>query len=313
MQQAQVIIIGAGPAGAACAWKLKQAGVDFLLLDRAIFPRPKPCAGWVTPQVWRDLEVDPADYPHSLTHFARFEVWVKRLHFGLRTNQYAIRRIEFDTWLLQRAGLEPLHHAAHSIALRGGQYEVDGEFSAPWLVGAGGTRCPVRQAFFPAAQTGALIAAMEEEFPYPDADPRCHLWFFQDSLPGYAWYVPKAGGFVNVGIGGAAQTLKKDHDSLRRHWEGLTAKLEREGLVRGHPYAPAGHAYYLRARKLTPRAGNALLAGDSLGLATLDMGEGIGPAVRSGILAAKAILGGEEYSTASITRYSFPSLIGMRK
>jgi flavin-dependent dehydrogenase len=61
------------------------------------------------------------------------------------------------------------------------------------------------------------------------------------------------------------------------------------------------------------RIGNAFLAGDSLGLATLDMGEGIGPAIRSGQLAAEAILSGADYSVASIPRYSFPSLLGIRK
>jgi flavin-dependent dehydrogenase len=39
---------------------------------------------------------------------------------------------------------------------------------------------------------------------YPFSDERCHLWFFEDGLPGYAWYVPKADGYLNVGIGGSA-------------------------------------------------------------------------------------------------------------
>lgn len=54
-----VIIVGGGPAGAACAWKLSQHQVDLLVLDKATFPRVKPCAGWITPLVLRDLKIDP--------------------------------------------------------------------------------------------------------------------------------------------------------------------------------------------------------------------------------------------------------------
>jgi flavin-dependent dehydrogenase len=45
--------------------------------------------------------------------------------------------------------------------------------------------------------------------------------------------------------------------------------------------------------------------GDAAGLATLDMGEGIGPAVRSGFLAAQSIINGTDYSLESISKYSF--------
>ena len=61
------------------------------------------------------------------------------------------------------------------------------------------------------------------------------------------------------------------------------------------------------------RQGNAFVVGDALGLAILDMGEGIGPAIRSGQLAAEAIIKGTDYSVASIPRYSVPSLVGLRK
>jgi len=61
------------------------------------------------------------------------------------------------------------------------------------------------------------------------------------------------------------------------------------------------------------RYGNAFIIGDAAGLATLDMGEGIGPAIQSGIRAAEAIISGQEFSLRSINKYSFPSLLGFRK
>ena len=49
---------------------------------------------------------------------------------------------------------------------------------------------------------------LEEEFPYDWSDGTCRLWFFDHGLPGYSWYVPKAGGHLNVGIGAMAGELK---------------------------------------------------------------------------------------------------------
>jgi flavin-dependent dehydrogenase len=49
-----------------------------------------------------------------------------------------------------------------------------------------------------------------------------------------------------------------------------------------------------------------------LGVATLDMGEGIGPSIRSGINAADAIIHGSTYSMHGLNRYSFPDLFGWR-
>ncbi|MGH7626260.1 MAG: FAD-dependent oxidoreductase [Gemmatimonadaceae bacterium] len=52
---AQVIVVGGGPAGASTAWHLARAGVDVLVLERACFPRDKPCAEYLSPQASRIL------------------------------------------------------------------------------------------------------------------------------------------------------------------------------------------------------------------------------------------------------------------
>ncbi|MBE0684780.1 MAG: NAD(P)/FAD-dependent oxidoreductase [Anaerolineaceae bacterium] len=315
MKNVDVIIVGGGPAGAACAWKLSQHQVDFLVLDKATFPRVKPCAGWITPLVLRDLEIDPADFPLGIKHFTNFQVSIKDFHLKLRTNQYAIRRIEFDDWLLHRSDPLLVHHTVKEISLANDRYLIDNTFSAKTIVGAGGTNCPIQKTFFKNelnGNNGALIVAQEEEFAYEYHDDRCHLWFLQNGLPGYAWYVPKANGFVNVGLGGSAVKLKSNNDSLKRHWRLLVEKLDKMGLVNGHDYKPVGHSYYLRGRNPVVRRGNAYIVGDAIGLATRDMGEGIGPAIQSGFQAAEAILTSQVFSVKSIQKYSFPSLLGFR-
>jgi flavin-dependent dehydrogenase len=73
------------------------------------------------------------------------------------------------------------------------------------------------------------------------------------------------------------------------------------GLAKGAEYDPAGYSYYLRGNVEVARIGDAFITGDAAGLATRDMCEGIGPAVRSGFAAAEAILHGAAYSLASVT------------
>lgn len=316
MIKTDVLVIGGGPAGAACARRLKQNRISTIVLDKSKFPRFKPCAGWITPEVLKWVEMDINSYPFGLTEFTSFDISINGFKFKLPTHQYSIRRFEFDQWLLQLAEPEFHLHEVHEIWLEKEEYVVDDEFSAHYLVGAAGTHCPVYQAFFsktsPRSQS-SLIVAQEEEFKYNLKDTRCKLWFFKNKLPGYAWYVPKEDGYVNVGVGGFTGQLKRRADTLKNHWNLLVRQLEETGLIYDHVYKPAGHSYYLRQNLPEIQIGNAFLVGDALGLATPDMGEGIGPAIRSGQLAAEAIITGAAYSVDSIPRYSFPSLLGLRK
>lgn len=312
MIHTEVLIVGGGPAGAACAGKLKQEGRECLILDKQVFPRAKPCAGWITPGVLQDVRLSPAEYPGSFTRFRAFRIAIGGLRFTLPTRQYAIRRVEFDDWLLKQAQVEVIQHAVGDIRAVDDGYVVDGMYAAKYLIGAGGTYCPVRRVLFndiaPRCPEDQIVA-LEEEFAYPGNNPQCHLWFGQHNLPGYAWYVPKAGGFVNVGVGGKVLEIKRHGDSIRRHWQMLIEQLERLGLVRQRDYQPAAHTYYLLRRSAICRRGNALLVGDAAGLATQDMGEGIAAAIRSGTAAAGVVLKGGAYDLRRVPRLSSGSLL----
>ncbi|NJN46209.1 MAG: NAD(P)/FAD-dependent oxidoreductase [Candidatus Competibacteraceae bacterium] len=294
LQVHEVIIIGGGPAGSSCAWQLRRHGVDCLVLDRQTFPRPKLCAGWITPEVVRDLALDVAAYPQGLVTFNRLHVKLWRLGFKLNTVQHSIRRYEFDAWLLARSGAPVQTHYARHVRYDNGGYLVDDRYRCRYLVGAGGTQCPVYRALFrdhnPRAKTLQAVT-LEEEFPYDWQDPDCRLWFFDRGLPGYSWYVPKANGYINVGVGGMAHKLKQRRDDIKNHWRHFTRLLARQGLVTNHTYTPGGYSYYLRENVDVGQVGNAFVVGDAAGLATRDLCEGIGPAVKSGLLVADVIAG----------------------
>jgi flavin-dependent dehydrogenase len=61
MDTCDVLIVGGGPAGSSCAWKLRDSGLDVLIMDRQRFPRDKVCGGWITPQVLEELAIDAAE------------------------------------------------------------------------------------------------------------------------------------------------------------------------------------------------------------------------------------------------------------
>jgi menaquinone-9 beta-reductase len=303
VQTCDVVIVGGGPAGSSAAHRLRRGGADVLVLDRERFPRLKLCAGWITPEAVEDLGFDAASYPHRFLTFERLHVHVKGLNLRVGCVQHSIRRWELDAWLLERSGAAVEQHTVRQIRRENGGYVIDDEYRCKYLIGAGGTSCPVYRILFRDANPRCRelqMVTFEHEIPYDWKDPDCHLWFFEGGLPGYSWYVPKEDGWLNIGVGGVAYRMKSRGRDIKGHWAEFTAKLART-LVPGASYDPAGHSYYLRGQVDVVRIDNAFLTGDSAGLATRDLGEGIGPAIRSGHRAADSILHGTPYRLDDVT------------
>jgi flavin-dependent dehydrogenase len=287
-------------------------GIDVLILDKAAFPRTKLCAGWITPQVLSDLQIDVQEYPHRFLTFKKIKVHLAGLLFGFATIQHSIRRYEFDEWLIERSGADVAVHKVQKIEQDGDGYILDDTYRCRYLVGAGGTSCPVYRLLFRQRNPRVRelqVVTLEQEFAYDYPDAACHLWFFRQGLPGYSWYVPKENGYLNAGVGGMSEKLKSGQKGIHDHWDAFTGDLAQSGLVKEYAFRPKGHSYYLRDRALTVRTGNAFIVGDAAGLATRDLGEGIGAAVRSAILVAEAIARGEEPTLESVSAYSLRNLL----
>jgi len=274
-----------------------------LVLDAAVFPRVKICAGWVTAEALRDLEVTPEKYPLTIKPF---DACVIEFDGGRHETawrgpaSYGIIRREFDHYLLERAAsagadvrwgirVTGVEAGPESVAVLTGR----GRFEAPIVIGAGGHHCPVAKALGDVSEREEVVAAQESETRLPPEwvqrlgdCMRAPELYVEPDLRGYGWYFPKQD-FVNIGIGCTGGS----DGSLPRRREALVQTLRASGrLPADMPIEPfKGHAYVVR-RRAPRRLGGLrfMLVGDAAGLARDLSGEGIGPAIRSGILAAGA-------------------------
>lgn len=299
MRDCDVLIVGGGPAGSSCAWALTHQGVDVLILDKATFPRNKTCAGWITPACATALDLDLDDYASSrvlqpITGFRTGMIGGPLLFsdFG-RPVSYGIRRCELDHYLIERSGARlELGQAASSIRRDGGSWIINEQFKARVLVGAGGHFCPVARAMGSAAKNDApVVVAQEIEFRLSErqqsecrVEPNVPELYFCPDLAGYGWCFRK-GEYLNIGLG------RENETSLSAAVRGLCEGLSSQGRIPPDLPSPFhGHAYYLYDRSPRPLAGDGwLLIGDSAGLAYAQSGEGIRPAIESGLLAAQIL------------------------
>ena len=314
MEYYETIIVGGGPAGSSCAWRLNRHGREVLVLDKQSFPRLKLCAGWIPASAMEQLEFTIDEYPHSILKL-NTQMYFAPIPFPLlgswampwRTD-YSIRRIEFDHWLLHRSQAPFKVHSVKKIQKQDKNYMIDDQYRCKYLVGAGGTGCPVRRKFFPNQRVKTLqISTLEKEFEYPQRRDTSHLFFLFHGLKGYAWYVPKGNGFLNLGIGGLSHYFTKSGISLHTHFKWFLADLIKRDLLdqkTSQELTASGHGYYLFEQKGEVKKDNCFLIGDSAGLASLDLGEGIGPAIESGILTANEILGQGQYNKQAVSRFS---------
>lgn len=314
-RQYDVLIVGGGPSGSTLAWGLRESGLKVAILDKHTFPRDKVCAGWVTPAVLEELQLDTEDYRKQnilepihgfrVSHMGKREIETRYQH---EPASYSIRRCEFDHYLLARSGAELILGEKFSSMQRNADgWLVNDRYQTRLVVGAGGHFCPVVRAM--GARLGSsetVVAAQEIEFemnpqqaaasPIQAEVPEL---FFCEDLKGYGWVVRKQN-FLNIGLG------REDNHKLAEHVAVFRRMLIEQGKIPADtPEKFHGHAYLLYPRATRPLLQDGvLIIGDSAGLAYPESGEGIRPAVESALLAAQAIIeAGSDYSQAGLAGY----------
>jgi menaquinone-9 beta-reductase len=171
VESCDVLIVGGGPAGSSCAWKLRGSGLDVAILDKHSFPRDKVCGGWITPAVFDRLRIVASVYARGRTlqpitafRTGRIDATPLETDFG-KPVSYGIRRREFDDYLLRRSGARLFEdRALLSLERRGERWIANGSVQASVVVGAGGHFCPVARLVGAKPAGEQAVAAQEVEF-----------------------------------------------------------------------------------------------------------------------------------------------------
>jgi geranylgeranyl reductase family protein len=317
-----VIVAGAGPAGATAARALALAGVPVRLLDRAAFPRNKPCGGGISTRALTRFPYLSSSLTSIATHY------VSRLYLEGPAGESTviesdvpaalmIRRLEFDAMLVRlaiAAGVELVPRAevvqaaedrdAVTLTTRDGR-----RFSAPMVIAADGVHSVIARRLglnggWPAT---AVALDMMEETPRArlrDVDPST-LWVAYGFAPqgaapaegaasheGYAYIFPKRD-HVNIGVGYVLEHYRRSIDrepyELQREF---VAELRRRGIVEGDSVRQNFTPFIIPVGGplRRPGRGRVLLAGDAGGFVNGFSAEGIYYAMVSGELAARAVV-----------------------
>lgn len=296
MTAIDTIVVGAGPAGSTAARELAARGVDVLLLDRARFPRDKPCGGGVTVRCAALLPFDLTPVVEQVVTGAVLQDRAGRstVRDAGRVLTYLTQRSRLDAYLVeqaQAAGVEfrDGQHVRSVVQLRDGTYEVrvgtDAPLHARAIVGADGANGVVAT-HLGFSHPAERAVALEALLPCPDGVPawlRGRVALSLAYLPGgYAWLFPKAD-HINIGVGG---------------WQAAAGAQLRPALdayCRAQGFDPAalvglrGHHLPLQAPGMTVAADGAALVGDAAALVDPLSGEGIYAAIASAIAVAPAI------------------------
>jgi flavin-dependent dehydrogenase len=313
MDACDVLIVGGGPAGSACAWGLRSSGLDVAILDRQTFPRDKVCGGWITPAVLSALGIDASEYARGrllqpITGFRTASIGGPAIETDYnRTVSYGIRRREFDEYLLRRSGARLLEGVALAdLERENGGWLLNRQLRTRLVVGAGGHFCPVAKLTGAKPARENSVVAQEAEFEMDEGQragcrirPEIPELYFCADMKGYGWCFRK-GNFLNIGLG------RMDQHRLSEHVAAFVRSLRAAGRIAFDiPAALLGHAYLLYGVSQRPPVDDGkLLIGDAAGLAYQQSGEGIRPAIESGLLAAQAIVAAQgNYSRERLERY----------
>jgi geranylgeranyl reductase family protein len=271
-----VAIVGAGPAGSTAAYRLATGGARVLLLDKATFPRDKPCGGGVTGRAARLL-------PFSIEPVV--EDVVDRLECGLRYRHRFSRRARAPlAYMTQRQRLDHLllQRAAEAGAEVQEGVTVDArELDARIVIGADGCNGSSAKQLGLAEKIVHGVA-LEANFPHESRFAGAMLLEIAVIRGGYGWIFPK-GDHVNVGVGGNAEEGPRLRSELRRLCEEYGVDPEAAVDVRGYRLP-------MRLGGTTLARGTTAVIGDAAGLVDPFSGDGMYEAFLSARLVTEAAL-----------------------
>lgn len=288
------LVVGAGPAGSTCAYRLADAGASVLLLDRARFPRDKPCGGGVTGRAARLIPFPLDPVVEDVVTRAELRLGYGRAFERQGTGPLVLmtQRRRLDAYLAERAAevgaefrdgvkVERLEVSQDevTVTVAGGE-----RVRARAVVGADGVNGVTGRALGLGGNQ-AVGVAIEGNMSYDflRKDYRGRLVLELGVVPGgYGWLFPK-GDHVNFGVGG----WEREGPGLREH---LRRLCEAHGVAPDRLTDVRGYRLPLRSPRSTLARGRALVVGDAAGLVDPVSGDGMYEGFFSARLAAESVV-----------------------
>jgi geranylgeranyl reductase family protein len=301
-----VIVVGAGPGGATAARYCARNGLRTLLIEREKFPRYKACGGCLSLKTVHLLDFDLTPVIENTIYGAKFSYCLKNPFFIELKDPIAfmVMRDRFDHFLMMKAleqGAELLEEE-RVVNVREKEDNVEVELASGetlrshYLIGGDGAGSVVARALSLVDGHDRNGIAIQSEVPFdpsmplPERERRfVHLDFGR--IPnGYGWVFPKKES-LSIGVGGMFSDTKKINP--QKHLKGFLENLaylrgKEPEIMKGYPLP----SFYDEKQKVSQ--GRMLLVGDAAHLMDPLQGEGIYYAIRSGMLAAEAIVKSRE-------------------
>ena len=304
--RAEALIIGAGPSGAALATWLGEQGWDCLLVDKARFPRRKPCAGCFSARAFpflKSLGLESTVRGGQPIRFVHAQTPHRSLRFDTETDPegplfYVFPREEFDHQLVERARASSVRvlEGAGVDRLLQGERGVEGARAGDTEIRAGVTVVATGAAFRflppePRRDMRSYQALIGWFEGLADPDPLTTDSFTAPWLLGSGWIFPESEKRANVGIMVHEDRLRSSRANLRRLFEAYCESpwarerlqgARRVGRLEGSPIR-----YTLRPRGIY--GDRFIMVGEANLLTHPLSGEGISQALRSAWLAAEVL------------------------
>lgn len=244
-RERDVIIVGAGPAGATAAADLAQRGYDVLLLDRSTFPRDKTCGDAVPAgamKILRDLGLDGQIeaacergelYPLQGMRLVSPRNHMLRVEFGAAgdlENSYVAPRYYFDALIERLAEESGAEFRAVTVKeplledgrVTGVRVQANGSITnlrAKVVIGADGVTSTIARALRPKEgqhqdkHRAVALRVYIEGLQIHEGD--VEFFLYEEVLPGYSWIFPVAENTANVGLGMRLDYFKRHQGDLK--------------------------------------------------------------------------------------------------
>jgi len=300
-----VLIVGAGPSGAAAAKRLVDAGLDAVAIDFRKLPRYKICSGILSPRGHRFLIENFGPLPRKVLHeptackgvtfhFPSMVSIPMDFHGGPTPH---LNRQFADHWMIESSGVtvhdetsfKGLEYNGKFIRIKAVSHNEPIEYRARYVIGADGPRSMVRRSVYPDYDEGIPWFMVGQKFQRiidcPLDERYFHFWF-HPALGHYTWSHARDGRqIVGVGFpsGGSIDVYhKRVEDYLReKHGVRLEPADDREGCA--HNFGPSVINRYVFGK------GNVLVTGQAAGFFNM-LAEGMSCAMHSGAIAGESVI-----------------------